>query len=485
MEYKYYYECPNQCDNEKIFLGNICDKCGFNPNFHLTIHLRIHRSDQLNYDKNLKFYYNCPTCDFGKKINLNESCNKCKFNLEKNPNKLVEIGRDVIPVQNRSGNVGSGQLCKHFVLVEMCPNCKEPDVIEHVKQCRKNGCKTCKIHIWNVVKKGDLEMLKKIYKFCLRKDTLLYELNYEYLQSCICEDANKFLNIVKWLTIERGGNISDFIGDLYFEITSWIKAKRSDIALWLIMWNNDVWTKRVDAGDSKNAIIGIKKNFEHYSSIDLAHLKQLENDEWWMFRFKESCKVGCIRYALEINFRNQEETFKKYKDMYDEVVFDILPYVYKNDKYINVKNLKELCDKLKIDLCVLQGYVSIDDANHQDNSPMLSYEHSSVDSTFPFGHYSENATCESDDTPPRVESDVEQLVATHAIFQKDLKNVHGSECYDNDDDKGLCKMCLSNDANCVFFPCKHMASCMPCANKISNCHICRTKINYRMDIFIS
>ncbi|CAG0901888.1 unnamed protein product [Darwinula stevensoni] len=51
------------------------------------------------------------------------------------------------------------------------------------------------------------------------------------------------------------------------------------------------------------------------------------------------------------------------------------------------------------------------------------------------------------------------------------------------DDGNLCKLCLEEELDCVFLDCRHMVACLPCAERVQNCPICRKVIAQRIRIF--
>ncbi|CAG0901887.1 unnamed protein product [Darwinula stevensoni] len=51
------------------------------------------------------------------------------------------------------------------------------------------------------------------------------------------------------------------------------------------------------------------------------------------------------------------------------------------------------------------------------------------------------------------------------------------------DDGNLCKVCLVKEQDCVFLDCRHMVACLPCAERVRNCPICRKVIAQRIKIF--
>ncbi|CAG0888363.1 unnamed protein product [Darwinula stevensoni] len=52
-----------------------------------------------------------------------------------------------------------------------------------------------------------------------------------------------------------------------------------------------------------------------------------------------------------------------------------------------------------------------------------------------------------------------------------------------DDDENLCKLCLEAELSCVFAECGHMVACLPCAEKVSHCPVCRKAIANRIRFF--
>ncbi len=52
-------------------------------------------------------------------------------------------------------------------------------------------------------------------------------------------------------------------------------------------------------------------------------------------------------------------------------------------------------------------------------------------------------------------------------------------------DQRLCKICMSREANIVFVPCGHLATCGSCATAFRNCPVCRSKIQQAVKTFMS
>ncbi|GIZ02626.1 hypothetical protein CEXT_12071 [Caerostris extrusa] len=49
--------------------------------------------------------------------------------------------------------------------------------------------------------------------------------------------------------------------------------------------------------------------------------------------------------------------------------------------------------------------------------------------------------------------------------------------------KDICKICMSEEMNIVFEPCRHLVSCQNCAQVLFNCPLCRKPITNRMKVF--
>lgn len=54
----------------------------------------------------------------------------------------------------------------------------------------------------------------------------------------------------------------------------------------------------------------------------------------------------------------------------------------------------------------------------------------------------------------------------------------------NIDDR-CCKICMELPMDCVYFDCKHICSCMKCAEKLEKCPVCREMITQRVKVIIS
>ncbi|XP_071818496.1 uncharacterized protein [Apostichopus japonicus] len=51
-------------------------------------------------------------------------------------------------------------------------------------------------------------------------------------------------------------------------------------------------------------------------------------------------------------------------------------------------------------------------------------------------------------------------------------------------EKNLCKICLDNDVEVLFLPCKHLVTCADCATRIDTCPICRTEIDDKIYVYM-
>ncbi|XP_071818505.1 uncharacterized protein [Apostichopus japonicus] len=51
-------------------------------------------------------------------------------------------------------------------------------------------------------------------------------------------------------------------------------------------------------------------------------------------------------------------------------------------------------------------------------------------------------------------------------------------------EKNLCKICLDNDIEMLFLPCKHLVTCADCATRIDTCPICRTEIDDKIYVYM-
>ena len=72
---------------------------------------------------------------------------------------------------------------------------------------------------------------------------------------------------------------------------------------------------------------------------------------------------------------------------------------------------------------------------------------------------------------------------------------HSDEININDEDENVdtkedftvpkCSVCYENNSIIMFIGCGHVCSCNECSNRLSNCPICRMRINGRQRIFFS
>ena len=50
-------------------------------------------------------------------------------------------------------------------------------------------------------------------------------------------------------------------------------------------------------------------------------------------------------------------------------------------------------------------------------------------------------------------------------------------------DEQNCKVCLNNLSDCLFLPCRHICSCIECAQALRSCPICRKKLEKIIKIY--
>lgn len=49
----------------------------------------------------------------------------------------------------------------------------------------------------------------------------------------------------------------------------------------------------------------------------------------------------------------------------------------------------------------------------------------------------------------------------------------------------LCIICMVNERNVLFVPCRHFGTCKPCSEKLIQCPTCRTFIESRQKVFLN
>ena len=71
-------------------------------------------------------------------------------------------------------------------------------------------------------------------------------------------------------------------------------------------------------------------------------------------------------------------------------------------------------------------------------------------------------------------------------IENELLNMNISDKNENKDDNCdmKCVICLFNKKCFLFLPCKHVACCEKCAKDLSNCPMCRTKIESSFKVFV-
>ncbi len=55
---------------------------------------------------------------------------------------------------------------------------------------------------------------------------------------------------------------------------------------------------------------------------------------------------------------------------------------------------------------------------------------------------------------------------------------------ESQDDSMSCSVCLAEKKSILLLPCKHVCLCSGCGEKVSDCPLCRTKIEAKQTIFL-
>lgn len=79
--------------------------------------------------------------------------------------------------------------------------------------------------------------------------------------------------------------------------------------------------------------------------------------------------------------------------------------------------------------------------------------------------------------------DVQPRVSPSAGGDADLDPKKMDEKLREYEQEKRCKVCLDRDAVVVFVPCGHLCTCIPCANALRNCPLCRKRITKSMKIY--
>lgn len=66
----------------------------------------------------------------------------------------------------------------------------------------------------------------------------------------------------------------------------------------------------------------------------------------------------------------------------------------------------------------------------------------------------------------------------------DIKTPLTTSTETNNSDKSSCKICLINECETIFLPCKHAMTCKSCAMSIRYCPVCRVRCRSIMKIYI-
>jgi len=86
----------------------------------------------------------------------------------------------------------------------------------------------------------------------------------------------------------------------------------------------------------------------------------------------------------------------------------------------------------------------------------------------------------------RIDRATLMLMLTDALTPYELKSEQKSDQPElNTDESKFCKVCIEEITNALLEPCNHLCVCEGCANRLTNCPICRAKIENVKKIFIS
>ncbi|XP_071818500.1 uncharacterized protein [Apostichopus japonicus] len=75
------------------------------------------------------------------------------------------------------------------------------------------------------------------------------------------------------------------------------------------------------------------------------------------------------------------------------------------------------------------------------------------------------------------------LKSTNEHLDQQLRDLESQEI-EKLREKNLCTICLDNDVEVLFLPCKHLITCADCATRIDTCPICRTEIDDKMHVYM-
>ena len=114
-----------------------------------------------------------------------------------------------------------------------------------------------------------------------------------------------------------------------------------------------------------------------------------------------------------------------------------------------------------------------------DTSTNTSRSETEVEGTFLSAEGEENSTTNHTQREQRhgvddFEKDTTEHRVEHEDIQEELDEL--TEANKKLKDKTLCKICLDEEVEMVFLPCRHLTCCMDCGKAVRHCPVCRTLI---------
>ena len=83
----------------------------------------------------------------------------------------------------------------------------------------------------------------------------------------------------------------------------------------------------------------------------------------------------------------------------------------------------------------------------------------------------------------RSTSPVPVTITDHTIWPAETAMIPSPISAEEEIQKPECLVCFSEEKNIVFFPCRHLCSCMECSKQLRDCPLCRKAILHRVQIF--
>jgi hypothetical protein len=86
----------------------------------------------------------------------------------------------------------------------------------------------------------------------------------------------------------------------------------------------------------------------------------------------------------------------------------------------------------------------------------------------------------ADYDPSQVPSQWENIIKPHTP-----DTTTDEEAQSQSSDRGMCKICTTEEINIVSLPCAHMFACVQCMPLMKTCPVCRKNIQFTMRVFLS